>query len=179
MLRSFAAGLALLSASVLFGAAPAAADPEESFLRTVSGQWTGPGEIVAGKYKGTRFTCTLAGDTTPGSELGIALDGSCRVGLFAQPMSATVSRRNGRFSGAFLDGANGAGLDITSGVLQGDRMVFALGRKQLNGAMVARLDGSDSLAVTVSVRVGTELVPVIGMNLQRSGPAVRRSALAN
>ena len=179
MLRSFAAGLAIMSAVVLAGTAPAAADPEQAFLQSVSGQWTGPGEIVAGKYKGTRFTCSLAGDATSGSELSIALDGSCRVGLFAQPMSARVARRDGRFSGSFLDGSAGAGLDITSGVLQGDRMVFALGRKQLNGAMVARLSGSDQLAVTVSVRVGTELVPVIGMNLQRTGAPVRRSALAN
>lgn len=177
MIRSLAAGFALLSS--VFAAAPAAADPEASFLQNVSGQWAGPGEIVAGKYKGTRFTCNLAGDPAVSPSVGIALGGSCRVGLFAQPMSATVTRRNGRFTGSFLDGSGGAGLDITSGVLQGDRMVFALDRKQLNGAMVARLDGEDTLAVTVSVRVGTELVPVIGMNLKRSGPPVRRSSLEN
>lgn len=179
MFRSLAAAFALLSGSLLAGAGPAFADPEASFLENVSGQWAGPGEIVAGKYKGTRFTCNLAGDAASTPGVGLALGGTCRVGLFAQPMSATVTRQNGRFTGSFLDGSGGAGLDITSGVLQGDRMVFALDRKQLNGAMVARLEDEDSLAVTVSVRVGSELVPVIGMNLKRSGPPVRRSALAN
>lgn len=179
MFRSAAAALALLSGSLLVGATPALADPEAQFLENVSGQWTGPGEIVAGKYKGTRFTCNLAGDTASTPGVGLALGGTCRVGLFAQPMNATVTRQGGRFTGSFLDGSGGAGLDITSGVLQGDRMVFGLDRKQLNGAMVARMEGSDTLAVTVSVRVGSELVPVIGMNLQRSGPPVRRSSLQN
>ena len=179
MSRSLAAGLALLAGAILPGAAPAMADPEAVFFQSVSGRWVGPGEIVAGKYKGTRFTCDLAGGSSAAPDVGLSLDGACRVGLFAQPMSASITRREGRFTGSFLDGAAGAGLDITSGVLDGDKMVFALDRKQLNGAMVARLAGGDTLAVTVSVQVGTELVPVIGMNLKRSGPAVRQTSLGN
>ena len=63
-----------------------------------------------------------------------------------------------------------------SGVVEGDRMVFGLDRKQLNGAMVARLDDGDALNVTISVKVDGELVPVIGMVLKRDG-AVRQTAL--
>ena len=55
-------------------------------------------------------------------------------------------------------------------------MVFGLDRKQLNGAMVARLDDGDALNVTISVKVDGELVPVIGMVLKRDG-AVRQTAL--
>ena len=104
------------------------------------------------------------------------LDGSCRVGLFSQKMSARVTHDGRTYKGAFLDGAKGAGLDIVSGVVEGDRMVFGLDRKQLNGAMVARLDDGDALNVTISVKVDGELVPVIGMVLKRDG-AVRQTAL--
>jgi hypothetical protein len=176
MIRSVAA-LAAASALYLGAAAPAAADPEAAFFQSVAGRWVGPGEIVAGKYKGTKFVCDLSGGPT--DVVGMSLDGSCRVGLFGQRMTARITRQDGRLVGAFLDGANGAGLDVTSGALEGDRMVFALDRKQLNGAMVARFAERDQLAVTVSVQVGSELVPVIGMNLKREGAAVRQTALEN
>ena len=29
------------------------------FFQSVEGKWVGPGEIVAGKYKGTKFTCSF------------------------------------------------------------------------------------------------------------------------
>jgi hypothetical protein len=44
--------------------------------------------------------------------------------------------------------------------------------------MIARLADQDTMAVTVSVRVASDLVPVIGMNLKRTG-GVRQSALAD
>ncbi|MFD2238554.1 hypothetical protein [Aureimonas populi] len=178
MFRSFAAGLGLFVSAAALAPVPAFADPEAAFFNNVVGRWTGAGEIVAGKYKGTRFSCDLAGNV-PSTDVGMALDGSCRVGLFSQRMSAEINRRDGRLVGAFLDGAEGAGLDIVSGQLDGERMVFGLDRKQLNGAMVARLEGTDTMNVTVSVRVGEELVPVIGMNLKRDGAPVRQTALRN
>jgi hypothetical protein len=46
-------------------------------------------------------------------------------------------------------------------------MVFGLNRKQLNGAMLARVSDQNTMNVTVSVRVEKELVPVIGMSLKR------------
>ncbi len=58
----------------------------------------GPGEIVAGKYKGTKFTCTLDG-TTPAEKAGMTLDGSCRVGIFNQPMKATSRPRRQQLQG--------------------------------------------------------------------------------
>ena len=46
-------------------------------------------------------------------------------------------------------------------------MVLGLNRKELNGAMLARVADKNTMNVTVSVRVDKELVPVIGMSLKR------------
>lgn len=148
--------------------AAGAADRDAQFFKSVEGQWRGPGEIVAGKYKGTKFICNFKG-STPDDAVGMALDGSCRVGVFTQPMSARIERNGRAYKGQFLDGAQGKGLDVVSGNVDGRRVVFALNRKQLNGAFLANLSGRDSMNVTVSVRVNNELVPVIGMNLTRVG----------
>ncbi len=156
-------------------ATPALADQDEAFFHQVVGQWSGPGEIVAGKYKGTKFVCDFAG-SEHATETGMALDGSCRVGLFSQDMRAEVKRAGATYRGAFQDGAKGKGLDIISGQVQGDHIVVGLDRKQLKGAMIARLKNRDTMAITISVKVASELVPVIGMNLKRTG-AVRQSAL--
>jgi len=149
-----------------------ASERDRKFFNQVKGEWVGPGEIVAGKYKGTKFTCTFTG-TTPDKQVGMTLDGTCRVGLFTQRMSATVERRGNSYRGTFMDGAEGKGLDVVSGNVSGSKVVFALNRSALNGAMIARLSGDDNMTVTVSVRVAKELVPVIGMNLKRvDGAAV-------
>ncbi|RFC63711.1 hypothetical protein DYI37_11985 [Fulvimarina endophytica] len=168
-------GLATLVAFGALASGPAAANGDKTFFRQAVGKWAGPGEIVAGKYKGTKFTCTFDG-LQHSQKLGMVLDGSCRVGLFAQPMRAEVVQAGKSYRGAFQDGAKGKGLDIVSGEIQGNKMVVGLDRAQLKGAMVARLSDPDSMAITVSVRVADQLVPVIGMNLKRSG-ASRQSSL--
>ncbi|KAA0972753.1 hypothetical protein FPY71_05995 [Aureimonas fodinaquatilis] len=171
MFRSILAGIVLMATT-----ATGFAGSSDAFLKHIDGRWIGPGEIVAGKYKGTRFTCDLAGGTEnrPSS---MELDGTCRVGLFSQKMTAKVSHNGSTYQGAFLDGAKGAGLDISSGVIEGDRMVFGLDRKSLNGAMVARMESRDALNVTISVKVDGKLVPVLGMKLKREAGSVRQTAL--
>ena len=161
--------LAIATAASSFAVGEAAAaERDTQFFRSVEGKWSGPGEIVAGKYKGTRFTCNFTG-TTPGDKVGMTLDGGCRVGIFTQPMSATVERKGRRgYSGSFMGGSAGSGLDIISGnVVDGRKVVFAINRKQLNGVMQARVPNDNSMIVTVSVRVAEQMVPVIGMNLKR------------
>ena len=86
-------------------------DKDHEFFRSLAGQWSGPGEIVAGKYKGTKFICDFKGDT-PGSSVGVTLDGSCRVGVFTQKMQASIERRGRVYRGKFLDGAKGKPLDV-------------------------------------------------------------------
>ncbi|UCI05511.1 hypothetical protein [Mesorhizobium sp. B1-1-8] len=144
------------------------AEPDKQFFHSVEGKWVGPGEIVAGKYKGTKFTCNFNG-TTPDGKLGMTLDGDCRVGMFTQKMSATVERKGREgYRGSFMGGSSGDGLDIVGGnVVDAQKVVFTINRKQLNGVMQARIPGDDSMTVTVAVRVDKQLVPVIGMKLKR------------
>ncbi|MBC8717445.1 hypothetical protein [Ochrobactrum sp. Marseille-Q0166] len=165
MKNYIAACLTLLPAS-FFVAPVLAADKDEQFFQTIEGQWSGPGEIVAGKYKGTKFVCNLSG-TTPNDTVGMTLDGTCRVGVFSQPMKATVTRVGSSYAGKFNDGAEGKGLNVTSGSVSGNKVVLGLNRKELNGAMLARVADNNTMNVTVSVRVEKELVPVIGMSLKR------------
>ncbi len=104
-----------------------------------AGNWRGPGEIVAGKYKGTKFSCNLIGSAVSDGGAGIKLDGSCRVGVFKQPMSALITQSRGGYKGKFLDGAAGKGLDVVSGTVTQDTVVVGLNRAKLNGAMIARV----------------------------------------
>ncbi|WP_062211255.1 hypothetical protein [Aureimonas sp. AU12] len=177
MLRSPARVLSSLVALAALCGPAAAADQDAAFFETVFGRWVGPGEIVAGKYKGTKFVCDLSG-VKPTIDVGMALDGTCRVGMFSQPMSAQFTKGGSSYKGSFLDGSQGKGLDIVSGDVEGNRIVVGLDRKQLKGAMVARLVDPDKLNVTISVQVADELVPVIGMNLKRDA-TVKRAALGD
>jgi len=154
------------SATVGWTDAAGANERDRKFFEQVEGEWVGPGEIVAGKYKGTKFTCSFTG-ATPDGKIGMSLDGGCRVGVFTQKMSARIERSGGSYRGTFMDGAEGKGLDVTSGNVDGRKVVFSLNRKQLKGAMQARLAGDDKMTVTVSVKVDKQMVPVIGMNLKR------------
>ncbi|VVT22885.1 hypothetical protein [Rhizobium sp. EC-SD404] len=155
---------AIVSAAAFVAPAQAA---DQAFFSNVAGVWNGPGEIVAGKYQGTKFNCSLMGNPVADAEAGIALDGSCRVGVFSQKMSAVIRKVSGDYEGSFLDGAAGEGLDITAGRIDGDRVLMAIERKQLEGAMVARMMDANTMNVTVSVKVGDSMVPVIGMTLAR------------
>ena len=166
MKTSAAAAALSLFACALFALPAQAKDRDAQFFQTIEGQWTGPGEIVAGKYKGTKFTCTLDG-STPAATTGMTLDGSCRVGIFNQPMKATITRSGNSYKGSFLDGSAGKGLDITGGNVSGNRVVLAISRKQLSGAMQAKFNDNNNMNVTISVRLEEQLIPVVGMSLKR------------
>jgi hypothetical protein len=144
------------------------ADQDKQFFQSIEGHWAGPGEIVAGKYKGTKFTCNFTG-STPEGKIGMTLDGGCRVGVFTQKMSAKIenSGRDG-YKGSFMGGSEGAGLDIISGnVVDPHKVVFGINRKQLRGVMQARLPDDGSMIVTISVKVEKQMIPVIGMSMKR------------
>ena len=175
MKKLFSAFVGLTLASSAMFHASYAADTDVDFFRSIEGSWSGPGEVIAGKYKGTKFTCTFAGSSEI-SQVGMTLDGNCRVGVFSQPMKATVLRGPTGFSGEFNDGSKGDGLDVISGKVGNDHMVFGLNRKQLNGAMMARLEDKDSMNITVSVKIQEDLIPVVGMKLKRTGDVPRNFA---
>ncbi|MDW5313495.1 hypothetical protein [Rhizobium sp. PL01] len=163
-----ARGVAAASlAALTCAASPAFSGDDKAFFEQVAGQWKGPGEIVAGKYKGTKFTCDLTGEPSEGAAAGIKLDGTCRVGVFKQPMSALITQKGKTYTGKFLDGANGKGLDIVSGNVARDKVVVGINRKKLNGAMIARLQDPSTLNITISVKVEDTMVPVIGVSLSR------------
>lgn len=160
--------LAATAAATIGLATPAlASEKDRHFFSSVEGSWSGPGEIVAGKYKGTKFVCNFTG-ATPGEKVGMSLDGGCRVGLFTQKMQASVEHQ-GRagYRGSFMDGSDGTGLDVVGGRVDGRKVTLTLNRNQLNGAMLARLPDDNTMTVTVSVLVDEQMVPVIGMNLKR------------
>jgi hypothetical protein len=160
--------LAATAAAAFMAAIPVAHAQENDrrFFSSVAGEWSGPGEIVAGKYAGTKFVCNFTG-ATPADRVGMSLDGGCRVGLFTQRMSARIERQRQGYRGTFMDGAAGQGLDIVSGAVTGREVVFSLNRNALNGAMQARLPDPNTMHVTISVRVDDTMVPVIGVNLSR------------
>jgi len=142
---------------------------EKKFFSDIEGKWSGPGEIVAGKYKGTKFVCTFDGDSLQ-RKSGMNIDGSCRVGLFSQKMSASVQRVSGKYKGKFLDGAAGEGMDVIGGRYSRSRLSVDIIRKDLRGIMTTSLNAAGKLNITISVHVGKKLVPVIGMTLDRIGP---------
>ncbi|AJC79567.1 hypothetical protein IE4803_CH02375 [Rhizobium etli bv. phaseoli str. IE4803] len=165
----FVCGLAAAALSPVADVAPAAtaATRDKAFFESVAGAWKGPGEIVAGKYKGTKFTCNLIGEPTGDSNAGIKLDGTCRVGVFKQPMTAVISQSGSSYKGKFLDGAAGKGLDVVSGAVTEDTVVVGINRAKLNGAMIARVRDDKTMNVTVSVKVESQMIPVIGLTLTR------------
>ncbi|MDA4848254.1 hypothetical protein [Hoeflea poritis] len=144
-----------------------AGQKDKIFFESVEGSWRGPGEIVAGKYKGTKFVCKFKGAPSAEHAVGVAMDGHCRVGIFSQKMSAFIGGKRGKYSGRFQDGAKGDGLDIISGQINGNKIVVGLNRKKLDGAMVAHLEEPNVMNVTISVKVRERLIPVIGMTLSR------------
>ena len=141
---------------------------ERSYFNSVRGQWSGKGEIIAGKYKNTRFTCKFTGNVPKG--IGMDITGKCRIGLFSQPMSARIIKRGDSYRGTFLDGAKGKGLDIVSGRFRANKLIVGINRKQLKGTMVANMKNRNKMHITISVRANdNRLVPVIGLTLNRVG----------
>lgn len=169
------AASALLMCGALYSL-PAAAS-ERAYFKSVEGQWSGAGRIAAGPYKDTRFTCNFSGETP--DRLGMVLNGTCRVGVFPQAMSAKIYKQGGTYRGRFTLGSKGDGLDITSGKLRGKRLTLGIKHKKLRGTFMANLKSPDSLNLTIAVRVQKKLIPFIGLTLSRTGKARKTSLLVS
>lgn len=144
-----------------------AQDKERVFFENVQGQWVGSGQVVAGKYKGTNFTCTFSGVQEP-EKLGMALDGACRVGIFSQDIKAHVVKIEKQYQGTFNNGAQKNGMDIISGQIGDNNMVFGLVKDNINGTMLAHLTDKNTMTITLSIKVSDDMVPVIGVQLKRN-----------
>ena len=165
-----------LSVFATFALNASAHASDTQFFKGISGKWSGPGEIVAGKYKGTKYICTFDG-TNPEKGHGMQIDGSCRVGVFAQKMSAHITKKGNTYKGAFLDGAKGDGMDVTGGRYTQNRIIVDIIRNDLKGIMVVNLNDHNQLKATISVRHKKQLVPVIGMNLTRIDTGTMTSSI--
>jgi len=150
-----------------------------NFFRALDGKWRGSGEVVAGKYKGTRFQCnfnSLSGLAT----IDLLLDGTCRMGLFSQSLKAQVrGSKNGVLSGSFNDGARGEGMDITAGKIGKDHVVLDLLRDNLQGKMLAQLKNKNTMHITLSVKVSEHFIPVVGLDLQRNNASLAQNLTGN
>ena len=155
-----------LSTFISFSLISLAQASDIKFFKGIEGKWSGPGEIVAGKYKGTKYICTFDG-TNPKKGHGMIIDGSCRVGVFSQKMTAHVTKKGSSYKGAFLDGSKGDGMDVTGGRYTRNRIIVDIIRNDLKGIMVVNLSDKNQLKATISVRHNKQLIPVIGMNLKR------------
>jgi len=165
-MKRFIATCLMVASATMLGSSAHGADVDEAFFRSIEGKWSGPGEILAGKFKGTKFNCRLQG-TTPGFVAGMKLDGSCTMGLFSQTMTASVVRTGSTYQGEFYDGSGEQGLDIVSGSVVGNKVIFSISRNELDGIMLARVEDDNNMNVTISVEVDEEYYPVIDMNLKR------------
>jgi len=164
-----------VGAFLLIGSPSGAQEPAAYLFHAFDGQWRGGGEVIAGKYKGTRFTCALT-SLSDMNQIGLSLDGQCRMGIFSQRLRAYMVRgKNGTFSGQVNEGAKGDGLDITSGRIGSDHVMVDLYRDNVHGTMLAKLSDDNAMSITLSVKVSDHFIPVIGINLQRSSVALERN----
>ena len=164
----------LLAAVLLACVSGAQADDssDRAFFGEVAGKWSGPGEIIEGKMKGTRFRCDLDGLSLPDGETGFRLEGRCRAGMLSHPVSAVFIREGGTYRGQFLDGSEGDGLDVTGGSIVDRRAVIELKRDKVTGALVANLLDAENFNITLLIKGGTRFVPVIGLSLTRETDAL-------
>ncbi|WP_144409576.1 hypothetical protein [Martelella endophytica] len=170
---------ALFAALICASAQSATANDraDRDFFNDVAGKWSGPGEIVEGKMKGTRFRCELDGLPLEDGGTGFRLDGRCRTGMFSHPVTAVFIREGDTYRGQFLDGSEGEGLDVTDGVIEDGKAVIQLKRDKVTGALVANLLDAENFNITLLIKGGTRFVPVIGLSLKRETDALAVGAI--
>ncbi|TPW29774.1 hypothetical protein FJU08_13300 [Martelella alba] len=158
----------LAAIALLMSGLPAAAEPDDSpFFTAIAGAWSGKGEIIGGTMKGKRFSCSLDGKPLTSQKTGFTLQGSCRSGLFSKHVEAVFERGDQGFTGRFLDGAAGEGLDVTGGSVTPRQAVLDISREDIDGALITTLNGDDTLNITISLYGTSRLVPVIELSLER------------
>lgn len=150
--------------------AAGAASQDKQFLQSIAGQWNGSGEVVAGKYKGAKFNCAFS-SISEIAGTGMTLDGNCRLGMFSQPIKARFIRNATGYHGTFNNGSRAQGLDIVSGKIKKNYMIFELNREQFNGSMQARLADSNSMNIILAIKAEEIIIPVIGLKLVRASSA--------
>jgi hypothetical protein len=160
---AFALG-ALLAASTAF---PASADDTAKFIQRFSGAWIGSGQLLVGSA--AEFACELKGDPSD-SQLTFGMTGTCRMGALSAPIHASLryNADTNEFYGQFMDGADGAGVDLV-GVRAGQGFSLRLIRGSTQGRLSAETIGKNEMKVVMYFRNPSsgEEVPVVSMGFTR------------
>ena len=154
-----------LSAAFAFTTHPARA---EQLMTRFSGEWVGTGQLLYGP-RNTMFRCELKGDQSD-SQARFDLTGRCWMGNLSAPVSARLrySAETKQYHGAFRDGADGQGADIT-GARAGNGISLRLVRGGMQGRLTAETVNADQMRVMLfySDPQANRELPVAAMGLAR------------
>jgi hypothetical protein len=167
-LVAFAAAVLLIAASPAAAAEGAESDAAH-FMSRFSGEWHGTGRVLVGPDHGAKFHCSLAGDPRR-SAISFGLTGRCWIGHLSAPVHARLryNAETDRFYGAFLDGAEGSGVDIV-GARSGEGFVMNLSRGMAQGRLTAEPVGRSQMKVMISLvdRANDREIPVVAMGFAK------------
>ena len=145
------------------------------YFESIQGKWAGKGEVIAGKYKNTKFICNINGKTP--ETIGMDIDGDCRIGFISQKISAFVEKNHNLYRGEFLGGAEGNGLDIIGGVLKDEKFTAYLVRDNLGGTIEINGQKKDNMKIDIAIEYQEQLYPIIVLNMVRENKKKKRRAL--
>jgi hypothetical protein len=149
--------------------APANAGDAEEFMQRFSGEWLGTGQILVGSENGLKFHCALNGDPSR-TQLTFGMTGHCWMGMLSAPVYAQIryNADTNRFYGAFMDGAEGDGVDVV-GKRAGDGFSMQLVRGPTQGRLTAETVSPDQMTVMIFYkdRRRNRELPVVAMGFAR------------
>jgi hypothetical protein len=153
-----------------FASGPAFADDAADFMQRFSGEWLGTGKLLFGEESGLEFHCELKGDPSR-TQLTFGMTGRCWMGNLSGAVNARLhyNSETNQFYGAFLDGAEGDGLDVVA-ARAGDGFSMRLIRGAAQGRLTAEAVNRDQLRVMMYYydRANDRELPVVAMGFTRS-----------
>lgn len=144
----------------------------KKYFKSIEGTWEGNGEVIAGKYKDTKFKCTLNGKTP--KKIGMDIEGNCKIGIFNQKITAKITRHHDHYRGTFLGGAEKYGLDVVSGKLSNDIFIAALVRENINGSIIVNATHKNKMGIYIAVEVNERFYPIIELELDKQKKRKKR-----
>ena len=139
------------------------------FFNNLAGNWSGSGQAYLPRLGDVSADCRLS---ITGGEAQAAMNGSCGLLVFRQPLGFTLRHVGGnRYVGTYTGSRTGPAK--LEGTLQGDRLVMSITWGGLvNGdrtaQMVLKRTGSNSFAQTVIDNVAGKIRNTSAFNFKRS-----------
>lgn len=154
--------------------APAAAGDPSATVERFAGDWLGTGQVLIGSQTGLKFHCELSGDPRQTQILTFSMSGRCWMGSLSAPVYAKLryNEETGRFYGAFMDGAEGNGVDIVGTEAEGG-VALQLSRGAIKGNLVAEAINGNQMRALLSIvdTFGNRELPVVAMGFARKEAA--------